>query len=250
MLRWVKTVVMAAIGVALCIGPALAGEVRISAAASLREAIGELTRLYGKTHSTTFLCNFGASGTLAQQILAGAPADIFISASEEWIDRVKGKGVVVDQSVRPFTYNSLVFVSRDDSRFAVRAMKDLAQLEKIAIGSPKSVPAGAYAVEALRKSGMERPLQGKLVLAKDVRECLMYAERGEVDGAFVYRSDTVQAKRSVIRFAVGKELVPSVLYPMVLTNQGGKNGAAVEFYRFLQGESAKAVLSKYGFTRR
>ncbi len=126
-------------------------------------------------------------------------------------------------------------------------MQDLPKLEKIAIGSPKSVPAGEYAMEALKKSGIDKQLEKKLVMAKDVRECLMYAERGEVDGAFVYRTDALQAKQSRILFTVPRELYPRVTYPMGLTTAGVKNGEARAFYRFLQSDEARTALRKYGF---
>ena len=84
-------------------------------------------------------------------------------------------------------------------------------------------------------------------MARDVRECLMYAERGEVDGAFVYRTDALQAKQARILFTVPRGLYSQVTYPMGLTAAGTKNGEARNFYRFLQSEEAKRVLLKYGF---
>ena len=121
------------------------------------------------------------------------------------------------------------------------------KLDKIAIGSPKSVPAGEYAMEALKKAGMEKQLETKLVMAKDVRECLMYAERGEVDGAFVYMTDALQAKQVKILFEVPKNLYPRVTYPMGLITAGSKNKEAEAFYGYLKGGEAKAALAKYGF---
>jgi molybdate transport system substrate-binding protein len=129
-------------------------------------------------------------------------------------------------------------------------MQDLIKLERIAIGSPKSVPAGEYATEAFKKSGIEKQLEKKLVMAKDVRECLMYAERGEVDGAFVYKTDALQAKQARILFTVPQELYPRVTYPMALTVAGAKNKDAGAFFAYLHGDEAKAVLAKYGFAAR
>jgi molybdate transport system substrate-binding protein len=102
-------------------------------------------------------------------------------------------------------------------------------------------------MEALRKAGIDKQLEKKLVMAKDVRECLMYAERGEVDGAFVYRTDALQAKQARILFTVPRELYTRVTYPMGLTAAGVKKGEVRNFYRFLQSEEARTVLRKYGF---
>jgi molybdate transport system substrate-binding protein len=84
-------------------------------------------------------------------------------------------------------------------------------------------------------------------MAKDVRECLMYAERGEVDGGFVYRTDALQAKQAKILFTVPQDLYPRVTYPMGLTLAGAKNKDADAFYKYLQGAEATTVLGKYGF---
>jgi len=102
-------------------------------------------------------------------------------------------------------------------------------------------------MEALKKAGVEKQLEQKLVMAKDVRECLMYAERGEVDGAFVYKTDAMQAKQAKILFAVPEDLYPRVTYPMGLTVSGSKNKDAEAFYKYLQSGEAKAVLTKHGF---
>ena len=142
------------------------------------------------------------------------------------------------------------YLHADSFTLAYGAKQDLLKLERIAIGSPKSVPAGEYATEAFRKAGIDKQLEKKLIMAKDVRECLMYAERGEVDGAFVYKTDALQAKQAKILFTVPQELYPRVTYPMSLTTAGAKNRDAAEFFAFLHGEEAKTVLTKHGFETR
>ncbi|MBC7963860.1 MAG: molybdate ABC transporter substrate-binding protein [Steroidobacteraceae bacterium] len=223
-----------------------AAEINLSAAASLKEAVNEISDSFARRHpAVKFLKNYGASGTLAKQIESGAPADIFISANPEWIEYLKNKKQLDAASIRIFTDNSLVFAG-DDSK--VSSMQDLIKLQRIAIGSPKSVPAGEYAAQAIRKAGLDKLLDKKLVMARDVREGLMYAERGEVDGAFVYLTDALQAKRARILFTVPQELHSRITYPMALTVGGAKNGAAASFYIFLQSAEAREILVKYGFT--
>jgi molybdate transport system substrate-binding protein len=127
------------------------------------------------------------------------------------------------------------------------SMQELARLERIAIGSPKSVPAGEYAMEAFKRAGLDKQLEKKLIMAKDVRECLMYAERGDVDGAFVYKTDALQAKRVKVLFTVPQNLYPRVTYPMSLTVPGAKNRDAAAFFAYLHSDEARSVLAKYGF---
>ncbi len=225
---------------------AQAGDVYLSAAASLKEVLNELTDGFArKNPGTRFVKNFGGSGTLAKQIESGAPVDIFIPANAEWMEYLNRKRLMNSASFGTFAYNTLVFVGNPSRK--VRGLQDLAGLDRVAIGSPKSVPAGEYAFEAFRKAGIDRQLEKKLVMAKDVRECLMYAERGEVDGAVVYRTDALQAKRAKILFSLPQELYPRVTYPMGLTATGAGNRDAEAFYRYLQGKDAKALLLRYGF---
>jgi len=224
---------------------AVAGEVALSAAASLKEVISELSDNFAKKNpGVKFVKNYGASGALAKQIENGAPSDIFISANLEWMDYLKKKNLADVASIGTFTYNTLVFAGAPGK---ASSMQDLIKLERIAIGSPKSVPAGEYAMEAFKKAGLDKQLEKKLAMAKDVRECLMYAERGEVDGAFVYKTDALQANKAKILFTVPQELYPRVTYPMALTVAGAKNKDAAAFFGYLHSDAAKAVLTKYGF---
>ncbi|MFA7402645.1 MAG: molybdate ABC transporter substrate-binding protein [Pelobacteraceae bacterium] len=241
------TLVVAIICTLLQLNPAVAGEVSISAAASLKEVVNELSASYAKKNpGVTFIKNYGGSGQLAKQIEQGVPADIFISANTEWMEYLKSRRVVDVKSIATFAYNELVFAGRPDLK--VSGMRDVVKLARIAIGSPKSVPAGEYAMEAFGKAGIDRQLEKKLVMAKDVRECLMYADRGEVDGAFVYRTDALQAARhAAILFTVPQDLYPRVSYPMALTLSGAKKHEAAGFLAFLKSAEAKAVLTKHGF---
>jgi molybdate transport system substrate-binding protein len=225
--------------------PVLAADVNLAIAASLKEVINELTNSFARKHpGIRFVRNYGASGALAKQIENGAPADIFIAANQDWLEYLHHKKLVDSASISTFTYNSLVFAGTPGK---ATTMQDLVKLDKIAIGSPRSVPAGEYANEAFKKAGLDRQLAKKLVMAKDVRECLMYAERGEVDGAFVYRTDALLARQAKILFTVPRDLYPRVTYPMALTVSGAKNNNAAAFFTYLHGEEARSVLIKYGF---
>jgi molybdate transport system substrate-binding protein len=228
-------------------GPARAGDINLSVAASLREAVTELSNIFAQNNSgVKFQNNFGASGSLAKQIENGAPANLFFAANLEWMDYLKEKKMMDEKNIRTLAYNVLVFVGKPDLK--VKTLKDIVMLDKIAIGSPKSVPAGEYAVEAFKKAGIDKQLENKLVMARDVRECLMYADRGEVTGAFVYKTDAEQMAKNVkILFIVPQELYPRVTYPVGLTATGSKKAEAIGFYKFLQSPGAEKILLKYGF---
>jgi molybdate transport system substrate-binding protein len=247
-MKWVLKLFVHLYCLIILASPALAGDINLSVAASLKDVINELSESFARKHpGVKFVRNYGASGALAKQIENGAPADIFISANLEWMDYLKSRNLVDATGIVTFTYNTLVFAGMPGK---ASSMQDLTKLERIAIGSPRSVPAGEYAAEAFKKAGMDKQVGKKLVMAKDVRECLMYAERGEVDGAFVYKTDALQAKQAKILFAVPQELYPRVTYPMALTAAGTKNRDAAAFLTYLHGDEAKKVLIRYGFTAR
>ena len=203
---------------------------RISAAASLTNAVKEIATLYAGEHpGARILPNFGSSGTLARQIAEGAPADLFLSANPKWMEYLVGLGKVPAERVRELAGNSLVFVGAPNPQ--VQGMADLPKLRHIALGSPNGVPAGQYAAQALRRLELYQQLAagGRLVMAKDVRQALIYADREEADGAFVYRTDAPLAKKAVILFAVPQDLYDPVTCPVGLTAEGAKNPLAIKF---------------------
>jgi len=225
---------------------ASAAEVQLSVAASMTDAVKALIAAYrSQAPEVGFQPNFGSSGTLAKQIAQGAPADLFISANPTWMDYLVEQGLVPADQVRPLAGNALVLVGQPGP--TVESLADVAKLTRIAIGSPKSVPAGQYAEQALRAAGLYERVQGRLVLAKDVRQALIYADRGEVEGAFVYRTDALLAQTAGILLEVPPTLYDPVVYPLGLTVAGTANPAAVKFVGFLQSAEAAGVLKKFGF---
>jgi len=232
----------------LLAAPALAGEVRISAAASLTDALKELAVDYRQGRpEVEVLANFASSGALARQIEAGAPADIYISANPQWVDSLHQQGAIVDGSQRNLVRNSLVFIGPPDR--SIGSMQNLSAVERIALGSPNSVPAGQYAAQALKAAGLYSQLVAarKLIFAKDVRQALIYADRGEVDGAFVYRTDALLAKQARILFEVPQELYPPVVYPAALLKGAAEKPEVRVFFEYLFSPTAQQVFGKYGF---
>jgi molybdate transport system substrate-binding protein len=222
-------------------------EVYVAAAQSMKEVVDEMANGFERSHpGVKVVRNYGGSGALAMQIEGGAPADLFVSASAGWVDRLKKKRLVGAGDVHVLASNGLVFVGKEGVR--ATGMKDLPGLSRIAIGSPKSVPAGEYASQAIAKSKLAQKLAKKLVQARDVREALLYAERGEVDGAFVYRTDAKRSKEVVILFEVPAELHDPIVYPVALTVSGAKKPAARAFYDAFRSAAPKPFLKRFGFT--
>jgi molybdate transport system substrate-binding protein len=228
---------------------AFAAEVHLSVAASMTDAVKELIATYEKkTEDVTLLANFASSGALAKQIVQGAPADIYVSANPKWMNHLLEEKFIPADQVRTFAFNTLVFVGKPN--LAVSTLDDITKLQRIAIGSPKSVPAGQYAEQALKAAGLYEKVQGKLILAKDVRQALIYADRGETDGAFVYKTDALLADDAAILLEVPQALYDEVTYPIALTLTGLEKPQAVAFFDYLKTDEASCILKKYGFVVR
>lgn len=226
-----------------------AEELRLSAAASMSDVFKELISAFTKQHpEVTIVANFGPSGGLAKQITQGAPADLFVSANAKWMSYLLDQKMIAPATQTVFAYNSLVFVGKKNAKIA--AIADLPKLERIGIGTPKSVPAGQYAEEALRAAGIYEQLvkESKLVMAKDVRQALIYADRGETDGSFVYKTDALLATDAVVLFEVPQELYSRVSYPLALTVEGAARQGARDFYNFITSAAGKAIVVQHGFT--
>lgn len=220
----------------------------ISAAASLKDAAEELKELYAKQHQNVNITyNFGASGTLQKQIEEGAPADLFISAGKKQMDALEKEDLILKESRKNLLGNDLVLVTAKDSK--ITGFEDLskAEVQKISIGTPESVPAGQYAKDALTSMKLWDKLQPKLVLAKDVRQVLTYVETGNVAAGMVYSSDAVMGKDiKVVAVAPANSHKP-VVYPMAILKNSKQQQAAQEFATFLSDEEAALVFEKYGF---
>ncbi len=244
----------AAIGIAVigCLllgfGPVRADSLHISVCASMTDAIEELAADFSTLHPEhTIRINIGPSGALAKQIEQGAPADLFISANSDWMDYLVEKKLIGQSSRTVLARNRLVFVSRQQRPNL--SPDSLTSLDRIAIGNPAHVPAGQYAKLALEKLGLYDGLrdQQKLVLAKDVRQALIYADRGIDDGAFVYATDARLSRNTTVHFTVDSALHAPISYALGLTAGALDNSLALDFHDYLKGPESAAVLSRYGF---
>nr|WP_240644671.1 molybdate ABC transporter substrate-binding protein [Paenibacillus paeoniae] len=227
-------------------------ELTISAAASLTDALNEMKTSYEKEHpGVTLLFNYGASGSLQQQIEQGAPADLFLSASKKNMDALVEKGLIDAADRVNLLSNELVLVTPEGKGDSLGSVQYLLSdsVKKLAIGIPESVPAGAYAKEALTNAGLWDQLQEKSVQAKDVRQVLQYVETGNVDAGFVYRTDALQAEsKTDIAFAADPDSYASILYPIGIIKATKHEKQVRELYTYLQTEEALNLFVKYGFS--
>ncbi|MFY4776452.1 molybdate ABC transporter substrate-binding protein [Metabacillus sp. RGM 3146] len=222
-------------------------ELTISAAASLQDALKEMKQEFEKEHpDINLLYNFGASGTLQQQISQGAPADLFLSAAEDKMDRLVQEGYIENKNRKDIAGNEVVLVVPKNET-AIRSFEDLKKAKNLSIGTPNSVPAGKYGKETLEHMNLWNELQQKVVYAKDVRQVLAYVESGSVDAGLVYKTDALTSKKVTIVEEAAPASHSPIVYPAGMVKNSKHPKEALLFYEFLQKDSAQKVLKKYGF---
>lgn len=220
----------------------------VFAAASLTDALNEISAEYAKTSKNELLFNYAGSGSLKTQIEEGAPCDLYISASKEHMDELDTQGLIAENTRVDLLGNTLTLIASEESKDLV-SMNSLAsdKVETIAIGTPDSVPAGKYAQQSFETLGNTKQVEAKLILGKDVRSVLDYVETGNVDCGFVYKTDALLLKSGVIIQDVPQDYHKPIVYPMAVLSQSKNKEAIMEFYEFLQTDYARGVFEKYGF---
>ena len=225
-------------------------QLTVSAAASLKEALGEITPLYSKAKSNVSIRNnFGSSGDLQQQIINGAPVDVFISAAAKQMDELQKKDLIVADTRRDLLSNRLVLIVPADKGDA-KELKDLtnASIERIAIGDPRSVPAGQYAEQALTKLELLQDVQSKFVLGNNVRQVLQFVESGNAQAGIVYATDAKASTKVKVVQVIDAKLHKPIVYPIAVIQKSTNQPSAKSYLEFLSSEPAKTIFEKYGFS--
>jgi molybdate transport system substrate-binding protein len=242
---------VASMGLSLACSMALAGEITVSAAASLSNAFKEVAQGFEAQHpGSKVLLNFAASGALLQQLAKGAPVDVLASADQETLDQAAKQGLIQPASRRDFARNTLVLVVPAASKLAPKSLAELARpaYGKVAIGNPASVPVGRYARSALAAARLWPAVSAKAVNTLNVRQSLDYVARGEVDAGFVYATDArLMADKVKVAFAV--PLGEAIRYPIASTTAAANPRQAKSFIDYVLSPAGQAILARYGFQK-
>jgi len=226
-----------------------AEEILVSAAASLTDALNEIARTYGAKSKNTVRFNFGPSNGLARQIEEGAPADIFFSADLPQMDALDKNGRLEPGTRKNLLSNQLVIIVPADSKLAISSPKDLlkAEVKKIALAEPTSVPVGVYSSKYLSDEGLWDQVKPKVVPVQDVRATLASVESGNVEAGFVYKTDAAISKKVKIVYEVPIHKGPKIIYPIAIVKESKRKDAARDFLNYVQSPAAKETFKKYGF---
>lgn len=225
-------------------------EIIVSAAPSLKNAFREIAALFEKQTGTRVLFNFAASGLLEKQIETGAPVDVYASASKKQMDSLQAKGMILTETRRNFAGNSLILIAPFDSKLRLRTFADISRTDiaRLAIGNPKTVPAGQYAMETLIYLKLWGKLQSRCVLAENVRQVMDYVVRGEADAGLVYASDASIASSKITIIGRAPEDSHSlIVYPIAVVRGSEARANSQRFIDLTLSKTGQAILQKYGF---
>jgi len=227
----------------------------VFAAASTTNAVTDICKLFTEKKLGRVVTSFASSSTLAEQIDKGAPANVFISANEKWMNYLS-KQKLIDPATRfNLLRNQLALIAPSTSKLqhvVIKPKFDLTRLladGRLAMGNPDYVPAGIYGRQALQKLGIWTKVQDKVARARDVRAALALVERGEAPLGIVYSTDAAITGKVKIVGIFPPNSHPPIIYPAALV-AGQETPAAKNFIKFLRTPAAKAIFKKYGFTVR
>lgn len=239
--------------------PARAAEpVVIFAAASLKNALDEASALWTKESGKTARISYAGSNALAKQIEAGAPADLFISADEAWMDYADKAGAIRPGSRFDVLRNALVLIAPAganagaDPRIALApdlgtTLAKALACGKLAMANTEAVPAGKYGKAALEKLGGWDAVKGQVAQAENVRAALLLVARGEAPLGIVYATDAAADRSVQVVATFPTDSHPPIVYPAALTKDS-KNADAGRFLAFLRSAPARAAFERQGFT--
>lgn len=234
----------------LVAAPAQAADVTLYAAASLTTVIKTLAVRYEQATGTRIKPSFASSSTLAKQIEAGAPADLFISADTRWMDYLQTRGLIDNASRKNLLGNTLVLIAPAAQSLTISMDRrtDLAArfTGKLCMGDPGHVPAGLYGRQALQTLGWWDALAKRVVASEDVRAALTFVQRGECSLGVVYATDAAASAQVMLAGRFAASTHDPIIYPLALLPHASAD--ARDFHRYLQSDAAQAVYRQAGFT--
>lgn len=243
--------ILAAI-VALAPLQGVAGELTVFAAASMKNAMDEVSTQWAEQTGHTLAVSLAGSSALARQIQQGAPADVFISANPEWMDTLEKDALIVADTRFDFLANSLVLIASGSDAAPVEIAPgfDLAGIlgeDRLAMAMVDSVPAGIYGKAALTDLGIWDDIEPKLAQADNVRAALAFVSTGEAPLGIVYATDAVADDNVTVVAAFPKGSHPPIIYPAAVVT-ASKNPLNDTFLEFMRGDVVRAAFERQGFT--
>ena len=228
-------------------------KVTVFAAASLTNALNEISAQYKQEKQGEVVASYASSSTLARQIEQGAPANLLISADQQWMDYAIDKNLMIADTRHTLLGNDLVLIAPKDSKLndvvinKETKWKSLLNGGKLAVGDPDHVPVGIYAKESLEYLGAWDTVNPEMARTNNVRSGMALVERDEAPLGIVYGSDAVASEKVKVVGVFPADSHKPVEYPMAVV-KGQDNKAVRDFYDYLKTPQAAEIFKKYGFS--
>lgn len=252
MIQKLFSVLLIICSIFLCIGcakkPTEQTTIKFAAAASLEKMFEQrLIPMYKKHNPQTKLeGTYGGSGALQVQIEQGLDVDIFISASNKQMQKLKTKQLVASEN--PLLRNDLVLIAPKNSKTTITNFSDFTNAEHPAIGDYKYVPAGQYAKEALTRLGIWHNIASRVSMGSNVVEVLNWVAQGNADAGIVYATDAASNKNVKILAKLSPDLLKEpIIYPLGILKKNSSKSDVHKFVDFLQSQEAQTVYKEFGF---
>lgn len=222
--------------------------VRVTAAADLTAAFGELKPLFEKASGMDVSITFGSTGQAAKQLREGAPFDVFAAANTSFVDEVVKSGACDGSTIQPYAQGRVAVWTKRDSAGAPKTIKDLAaaRFKHIAIANPEHAPYGVAAREAMKSSGIWTTVETRIVMAENVRQALQFAQSGNAEVAIVALSLVINDRVNPW-FLVDATAHAPINQALIVCTHGKNRAGGEAFARYIGGSEARAIMKRYGF---
>jgi len=229
-------------------GSGSSGELLVAAAANVRQAFDEMGPLFEKQTGAKVTFSYGSSGALAEQIKAGLPADLYVSADIDHVDGLREKGLLIEDTQQVYAVGQLALASSTKAGVKVSELEGLLQpeVEKVAIADPEVAPYGRAAEEALRSAGLWDELKRKLVYGQNVDAATEYVRSGNAEAGLVALSLVIH-ETALTYVTVDESLHQPIEQALAVVKDTKNEELARRFVAFVRGPEGRAVLEKYGF---
>ena len=226
-----------------------ATSINVYAASSVTNVIKALGDAYYAKTGVTVVPVLASSSSLAKQILAGAPADIYISANTQWVDYLVEKNKIQSDAITNIASNKLVVIAPNNQLVGLDVSSKEQWLthlkdKRLVVGDTRAVPVGIYAKQALQTMGVWQSLHDKLAPVSNVRVGLRLIEREEAPLGIVYQTDAQTSNKVKVVATFPSSSHTMITYPMALLNSDTKT---LDFANFVQSKQGTALLNQYGF---
>ena len=228
--------------------PAPKGELTVAAAASLTQAFTEIGKAFETANHCTVTFSFASTGTLTEQIINGAPFDVFAAANKKAVNDLTEKGFIIPETNQVFTVGRVAIAALQNSSFEAKTLEDLLnpEIKKIAIANPELAPYGLAAKQAIEKAGLWTELEPKLVYGKNISEALTFISTGNAEAGFIALSSKDEAPVNIS--LIDANMHDPLSQSMGIVTDTPNLELAKKFTAFIMSQEGQDIMSQYGFS--